>query len=443
VQTNSLAIVHLRLDEVRPSAEPVRTHNKAALRKLRKLIAHFGQVVPIVVDRHYAIIDGHAVHHVLRELGAQQIAVVVASGRSDAELKALRLALNRIPHDAKWDNERLRAEFSALVTLSFDLELTGFDTVEIDALLDIDVPQSNVLEAGDDLPARPDNPVTKVGDVWLCGHHRVGCGDALDLAARDCQLEGHRPAMAFLDPPYNVPVHGFVSGLGGTRHREFVQGSGEMSPGQFQHFLAGTLNALKSSLAQGAVGFVCMDWRHLFELLSAGRASELDLLNLCVWAKTNAGMGSLYRSQHELVAVFRNGGGPHRNNVELGRHGRHRSNLWNYRGLNSFGRDRDALLASHPTVKPVAMIADAIRDVTQRNESVLDLFLGSGSTLIAAEDTGRRCFGMDLDPGYVDVAVQRWEKHTGRDAVHAGTGMNFADSAAAEAHADGGSDVRR
>jgi DNA modification methylase len=170
-----------------------------------------------------------------------------------------------------------------------------------------------------------------------------------------------------------------------------------------------------------------MDWRHLYELLAAARRCGLPVLNLCVWAKTNAGMGSLYRSQHELVVVFQTGEGRHQNNIELERHGRHRSNLWTYRGLNTFGSGRDDLLALHPTIKPVAMIADAIRDVTQRNDTVLDLFLGSGSTLLAAENTGRRCFGVELDPAYVDVAVCRWEQATGRDAVHAGTGAILAD----------------
>jgi hypothetical protein len=356
-------------------------------------------------------------HAVMRELGAEQIAVVIASGRSEAEVKALRLALNRIPQDSKWDGERLREEFSALVAFSFDMELTGFEVVEIDSILDVDPPQANVLEASD-IPAPPENPVTRTGDVWICGDHRVSCGEPLHSPALARLLDGQCPETAFCD---------VVSGLWRTPHREFLQADGELTGEQAEALLMDALEALKVSLRRGAVLFICIEWRHAYELFSAGRRCGLEMINLCVWAKTNAGMGSLYRSQHELIAVFRTGDGPHRNNIELGRHGRHRSNLWTHRGLNSFGAGRDDLLASHPTAKPVAMIADAIRDVTQRHDAVLDLFLGSGSTLIAAENTGRRCLGMEIDPLYVDVAVRRWERATGRDAVHADTGATLAE----------------
>jgi len=234
--------------------------------------------------------------------------------------------------------------------------------------------------------------------------------------------------MSFVDPPYNVPIAGFVSGKGRVQHREFVQGAGELSPDQFTTFLAESLSVLKQSATDAALIYACMDWRHIYELLAAGRQCAIDLLNICVWAKTNAGMGSLYRSQHELICVFE--AGPTAiNNVELGRHGRNRSNLWTYRGLNSFGADRDDLLASHPTVKPVLMIADAIRDVTRRGDAVLDTFMGSGSTLMAAEETGRVGIGIDLDPLYVDVAIRRWQARTRRDALHAETGEPFDDRA--------------
>jgi DNA modification methylase len=235
--------------------------------------------------------------------------------------------------------------------------------------------------------------------------------------------------MCFVDPPYNVPIAGFVSGKGRVQHREFVQGVGELSADQFTAFLVDSLAVLQRSATDAALLYACMDWRHLYELLAAGRQCDLELFNICVWAKTNAGMGSLYRSQHELVCVFKAGSANHGNNVELGRHGRNRSNLWTYRGLNSFGADRNELLASHPTVKPVLMIADAIRDVTKRGDAVLDTFLGSGSTLMAAEETGRICFGVDLDPLYVDVAVRRWQRKTRRDALHAETGESFDDLA--------------
>lgn len=417
------------IEAVKPYPGHARNHNKKQLRKLEKLIRRYGQVTPIIVDSNLVIIDGHAVWAVMREIGNTEIAAVVISNRTDPELKALRLALNRIPRDAAWDDEGLRAELEQLVSLSFDLELTGFDAPEIDALLEVDLPKSNVVEDNERIPA-PQPPATSVtGDIWMCGRHRIGCGDARNQSFVDRILEGLSASACFIDPPYNVPISGFVSGKGRMRHREFVEGAGELSSEQFIVFLTESLSVLRRSATEGAVMFACIDWRHVFELLLAGRQSELNLINLCVWAKTNAGMGSLYRSQHELICVFKAGHGEHLNNVELGRHGRNRSNLWTYRGLNSFGSGRDELLASHPTVKPVLLIADALRDVTKRGNVVLDTFMGSGSTIIAAEETSRIGVGIDLDPLYVNVAIRRWQARTRRNAVHAETGELFEDRA--------------
>jgi DNA modification methylase len=201
--------------------------------------------------------------------------------------------------------------------------------------------------------------------------------------------------------------------------------SGEMSRKEFVAFLIAFIAAPKPSLADGAILFVCMDWRHAGELLEAADQQELEFKNLCVWVKSNAGMGSFYRSQHELVFVFKSGQGPHQNNFGLGKHGRTRSNVWQYRGINAFGKDRTELLGAHPTVKPVAMIADALRDVSRRDEIVLNPFLGSGSSLIAAEDVGRICIGNEIDPAYVDTAIRRWQRRTGRDAVNSATGETF------------------
>ena len=416
------------IDQIKPYPGHARNHNKRQIEKLKRLIRHFGQVIPVVVDRDNVLVDGHAVWTVMRELGSGEIAAVVVDNRTEPEIKALRLALNRIPTDAAWDNDRLRGELEQLVSLSFDLELTGFDAVEIDHLLEVDVPKLNVVEDGEQIPAPQSPAITAMGDIWICGRHHIGCGDARDQAFIDKNNGGRRVRMCFVDPPYNVPI-GFVSGKGRVQHRAFVQGIGELTDDQFIAFLADSLAVLQRSASDGDLIYVCMDWRHIYELLAAGRQCGLELFNLCVWAKTNAGLGSLYRSQHELICVFKVGTANHTNNVELGRHGRNRSNLWTYRGLNSFGADRDELLASHPTVKPVLMIADAIRDVTRRGDTVLDTFVGSGSTLIAAEETGRVCSGVDLDPLYVDVAVRRWQRKTRRDAVHAETGECFDDRA--------------
>ena len=203
-----------------------------------------------------------------------------------------------------------------------------------------------------------------------------------------------------------------------------------MSSEEFTAFLSSALKVLRASSSPRALIYACMDWRHIAELLAAGKQCDLPLANLVAWVKTNAGMGSLYRSQHELIAVFKAGSDPYTNNVELGRHGRNRTNVWTYRGMSAFGSDREELLAAHPTVKPVMLVADAIRDVTKRGEVVVDTFLGSGTTLMAAAETGRTCFGVELDPLYVDASIRRWQSYTHRDATHAETGELFCDRAA-------------
>jgi DNA modification methylase len=437
---NSNEWLSLPIDSVKPYDRQLRRHDRRKINKLKKLIGHFGQVAPIIVDTNHVIIDGHAVWQAMRELGSGDIATITVASRSDPEIKALRLALNRLSTEAAWDNQQLRIEFEELLNLSFDLDLTAFDTAEIDHILEVDLPQANLVEDEDKIPAVQAQAVSKLGDIWVCDDHRLGCGNAHDgdFVAR---VRVAAPVdVCFVDPPYNVPIAGFVSGKGRNQHREFVQGTGEMSPDEFTAFLAAALKVLQTSSASHALIYACMDWRHVHELISAGRQCALELYNICVWAKTNAGMGSLYRNQHELICVFKAGAETPTNNVELGRHGRNRSNLWTYRGFNAFSNERDELLAAHPTVKPVAMVADALRDVTARGGTVLDTVMGSGSTLIAAEETGRRCFGTELDPLYVDVAIRRWQLNTHRDAVHAGTGELFCDRA--ERLAAHGSEVR-
>jgi DNA modification methylase len=239
-------------------------------------------------------------------------------------------------------------------------------------------------------------------------------------------MDGAEAQMIFTDPPYNVPIEGHVSGLGKVTHREFAMASGEMSEAEFTEFLATVFRILANNSADGAVHFICMDWRHLGEVLAAGKSAYSELKNLCVWSKTNGGMGSLYRSQHELIFVFKSGSGPHINNIQLGKHGRNRTNIWTYPGINSFGKDRDAELALHPTVKPVKLVADAILDCSKRGGAVLDAFAGSGTTLVAAAQTGRRGYGIELDPHYCDVIVRRMAGAAKIEAVHAATGKSFA-----------------
>jgi DNA modification methylase len=321
----------------------------------------------------------------------------------------LRLADNKIALNAGWDLELLREELGQLSSLDIDLDLsiTGFSTGELDVLL-----RSATDPEDDVIPPVPATPRTRPGDIWRLGDHVIGCGDGRNVEfLRKIVGKGARTDAAFLDPPYNVRISGHANARG--RHREFAMASGEMSPETFRRFLEDALGAAVQASRDGAVHFICMDWRHMDDVSAVGRNVYGELFNLCIWNKSNAGMGSLYRSKHELVFVFKVGTAPHFNAVELGRHGRNRTNVWDYASVNSLAGSRREDLALHPTVKPTALVADAIQDVTHRGDLVLDTFLGSGTTLIACERCGRRCRGVELDPAYVDVAIERWTAMTG------------------------------
>ncbi len=305
----------------------------------------------------------------------------------------------------------------------------GFETAEIDVILGDAVSANTASLVGpeDEVVLPPKIPVSRVGDLWECGRHRLVCGDARDASAYARLMQGEAADMVFTDPPYNVPVGGHVRVTG--EHREFAMASGEMSETAFTAFLESALQPMASVCKDGAIAFVCMDWRHMSELLAAGRAVFSDLKNVCVWSKTNGGMGSFYRSQHELVFVFKHGEAKHQNNIELGKFGRNRTNVWTYPGVNVFKEGRDAELAMHPTVKPVALVEDAIKDVCSRNQIVLDPFAGSGTTLIAAERSGRRGRLLEIDPLYCDVILRRFERYLGRSALLEG-GATFEEVAA-------------
>jgi len=241
-------------------------------------------------------------------------------------------------------------------------------------------------------------------------------------------MDGTRADLVITDPPYNVVIDGHASGLGKARHREFAMGSGEMSDGEFTAFLGKVMALSMLSSKPGSLAYYFMDFRHIRQIIAAGMFVYGDPKNLCVWVKNNAGMGSFYRSQHELIYLFKNGEGPHRNNIQLGKYGRYRTNVWKYPAANTFSRsgpDGD-LLALHPTPKPVSLIADAIMDSTRRGELILDPFLGSGTAVIAAERAGRVCYGLELDPIYVDAIIRRWQRRAKRDAIHIELGESFA-----------------
>jgi DNA modification methylase len=330
------------------------------------------------------------------------------------------LADNKLTDRSSWNDEAVALRLKELtdLALDFDIEATGFEPPEIDIRIQsLDVTSEDVA---DNFEVASGSVVSKLGDLWLLDSHRLYCGNALDSAAYNALLAGEMAAATFTDPPYNVAIDGHASGKGKTTHREFPMASGEMTGAEFTSFLQQTFGHLGVHCVEGALIYSCMDWRHMREILAAAQGASLHLLNLCVWAKTNGGMGTLYRSRHELIFVFKNGQAPHLNNVQLGRFGRNRSNVWNYPGANSFQRKKGSpRLDLHPTAKPVALVADAILDCTQRSDIVLDAFVGSGTTILAAERTGRRCYGIELDARYVDTAIQRWQKFTGRKARNA------------------------
>jgi hypothetical protein len=404
-----LAVTYRPVSALLPDPRNARRHPKRQVQHIVASIRQFGFVNPILTDPEGRIIAGHGRLMAAKAMGLAEVPTIQIPGLSEVQKRALRLADNKIALGAGWDLDILKSELAELgsMDLCFDLSVTGFSTGEMDVILDGGAdPDDEVI------PEVPASPRTKLGDIWILGEHRVGCGDARDLAlVRRVIGDGAAVDTAFLDPPYNVRISGHANAAG--RHREFAMASGEMSEVEFRAFLGKTLGVAASVSRDGAVHFVCMDWRHADDVAAVGKAVYGELLNLCIWNKSNAGMGSLYRSKHELVFVFRVGDVPHFNAVELGKHGRHRTNVWDYASVNSFKGSRREDLALHPTVKPTGLVADAIQDVTRRSELVLDLFLGSGTTLIAAERVGRRFRGLDIDPAYVDVAIDRWVSMTG------------------------------
>lgn len=414
----------LPLEAIRLPERSPRCHSKKQIRKLKKSIEVNGFITPIVVDSRNEIIAGVARYIAAREQGLPHIPCIRVSHLSEEQLRAFRLFDNRIAEDASWDEDELACELKELSELGIELATTGFEIPEIDLVIEPRLAKPHET-ARDELPELEKQAVTRPGDIWQLGNHSIGCGNALDARLLARLMNNTRARVLFTDPPYNVAIDGHVSGLGKASHREFVMAAGEMSDEEFFDFLVGFLEVTGRFLSDGALVYVFMDWRHLESLLAAGRSQRLGLFNICVWTKTNAGMGSFYRSQHELVVIFKKGRAPHLNNIELGRHGRYRTNVWSYAGMNSFNADRDKALRWHPTVKPVEMIADALLDCTARGDIVIDPFLGSGSTLIAAEDVGRTCYGIEIDPLYVDLAIRRWEDFTGGDAIHQETGHTF------------------
>jgi DNA modification methylase len=415
---------------LRPYPGNARTHSKKQVRQIAGSIRQFGFTNPALIGEDGGIIAGHGRVEAAKLLGLESVPTVRLTHLSPAQRRAYVLADNKLALNAGWDRELLAIELQALIDIDFEIELTGFSPAEIDLVLDDarDGSPNAPNEAEDQVPFPVEDEmpaVTRAGDVWCLGRHRLICGDARDRAVFDLLMGDERADLLFTDPPYNVPIDGHVTGLGRVHHREFAIGVGEMSVEAFSGFLQQTLGHAATLARNGAIAFVCMDWRHMGELLKAGQAVFSELKNLCVWNKTNGGMGTFYRSKHELVFVFKVGTAAHTNTFGLGDSGRYRTNVWDYAGVNTFRAERSEDLAMHPTVKPVALVAEAIKDCSRRGEIVLDPFGGSGTTLIAAEKTGRLARMIEFDPIYCDTILRRFERVTGKQATLAVSGTTF------------------
>src|ERR1700687_3511460 len=425
-----LRIQYAPLASLRPGSDNPRLHSKRQVEQIARSIQEFGFNVPILVNSERSVIAGHGRLAAAKLLKLRRIPIIRIEHLSDSQVRVFMIADNRLSHISEWDDRLLAEQLKALaeVKLDFDLEITGFEMAEIDTMIEGVSPLSEDEVDPADTHGDSGVPVAKAGDLWVLGRHRLFCGDALNEDNYSKLMVGRRARAVFTDPPYNDPIDGYVAGFGKIHHPEFAMGSGEMSEAQFTEFLLKTFRNLALNSENGSLHFVCLDWRHVAELRGGSSQIYSEFKNLCIWVKESGGQGSLYRSRHELVFVFKSGKGKHRNNIQLGQFGRYRTNVWEYPRVNSSARnDEERLAGMHPTIKPVAMVADGHLVWTSRNDIVLDPFLGTGTTVIAAERTGRICYGMELNPNYVDAGIRRWQTFTKKTAINEKSGRSFPD----------------
>jgi DNA modification methylase len=410
-----------------PFKKNARKHFKKQIKQIANSIEEFGFTNPILLDHQNTILAGHGRVEAAKLLRLEKIPCLYVEHLTEEQKRAYILADNKIALNSTWDEDLLSEELKSLseIDLGFDIETTGFSIAEIDLHIDEAEPEEDHDPADDTFPRDIEERVQS-GDIWQLGNHRLICGDSLDPNTIASLMDGKKARMVFTDPPYNVKIDGHVGGKGNIKHSEFAMASGEMSQSEFTDFLRNTFENLTRHAVEGSIHFVCMDWRHMREVMDAADGIYSELKNLITWVKDNGGMGTFYRSRHELIFAYKFGTAEHINSFELGQHGRYRTNVWEYRGANL------EELKLHPTVKPVKMIADAIKDVSGRNDIVLDLFGGSGSTLIAAEKTGRHARLCEIDPHYCDIILLRWENYAKDDAII----LHRADKEGALSHAD-------
>lgn len=424
MSNEQIKIEYIDLGNINPYKGNPKLHDEKQIQQIVKSIDRFGFNNPILIDEKSEVIAGHGRLLAANMLKLKKVPVVRLIHLSEPEKRAYRIADNKLSENGQWNADLLKLEFSEIEKLALNLEnelnldITGFDFKEIDVLLAEDKTSEKANAKLNSVPYVPKNEiVSRQGDIWLLGTHKIICGDSLNKETFDRLLDGKLANMVFIDPPYNVKIQGHVCGAGQIKHKEFAFASGEMDEVEFTSFLKKAIENISKYSVESSVHYICLDWRHIYELLSASRDIYSKMLNMVVWSKKNGGMGSFYRSQHELIFVFQNGKGSHVNNIELGKHGRYRTNVWQYAGVNSFGKEQDNL-KMHPTVKPVELVRDAILDASKRGNIILDAFLGSGTTLIAAEKAGRVCYGVEYEPLYIDTIIRRYYELTGNWAIH-------------------------
>lgn len=417
-------LVYKLMKELQVNPNNARTHSKKQIQKLANGFKKFGCVVPPVVNTNNTILAGHGRYEAAKLLGLEKIPVIYADHLSEEEARAFMLADNKLAEESEWDMDMLKINLGELVDSAFDIDSTGFETPEIDNILfNFEIEKETKQDKIDELPDDSKIPsIFKPGDLYRLGNHYVYCGDSLKVESFEILLKGLKANMGFSDFPYNVKINGHVCESG--KHEEFAMASGEMSDAEFTEFLKKAMQNLVNNSTAGSITFGCMDWRHSKNILDASSGLYSELKNICIWDKGTGSMGSLYRSQHEFIFVFKNGTEPHINNVELGKHGRYRTNVWKYPGVRASNPQSLQDLKLHPTVKPVSMVVDAILDCSKPNDIILDAFAGSGTTLLAAERTKRRAYVIELNPHYCDVILYRYMQHFKKGDIELISSMN-------------------
>ncbi|MDD3012278.1 MAG: site-specific DNA-methyltransferase [Candidatus Gastranaerophilales bacterium] len=419
---NILEVLYKNPNELKPNPKNARTHCKKQVHQMKKSINILGFNNPVLIDSDDVIIAGHGRVLAAIELGLENIPTICLTHMTPEQVRAYIIADNRLAEQAGWDKEILKIELDFLMNLDagfgFDATITGFDIPDIDLIINSEAIEDAKKEKDDPVDDLPEESEVEkrvsLDDLWQLDNHKLFCGDALKKESFKTLMGQELAKIAFVDMPYNVKIQGNVTKQ--KHHKEFAYASGEMNNTQFTNFMKTAMTLLAAYSVDGSIHFHCMDWRHMQEILEAGLSAYSSIINLAIWDKITAGMGSYLRSQHELIYIFKNGTAPHINNIELGIYGRYRTNVWKYRGMHASNPEAIELLKLHPTVKPVAMIMDAILDVSKPGDIVLDSFAGSGSTLLAAERTKRKARVIELEPKYADVILYRWEKLTGKKA---------------------------